>query len=171
MRESEPEAVQELLTKISICRYCRIVAADLLGNLFCWQGGDLLREAPEGTRLALLDLLCLQSAQKSVYQDLNSVAHVAYERSQDVIVIKGYQFQRAKVVAALALGVVLLHEPLPSRFVEENLSALLDSLRQLMLIGSPYARLAAIAVIADLARASDRARELILLVRFRKHDE
>ena len=117
-------------------------------------------------RDALLDLLCLQSAQGDVYQDIGSVAHVAYERSQDIIVMKGYQFQRAKVVAALALGVLLSHETQSAIFVEDNIQALLVNLRRLMTMGSPFARTIAVAVIADLARASDRARELILMVGF-----
>ena len=39
------------------------------------------------------------------------VAHLAYERNEDVIVMKGYKFARAKVASAAALAcMALAHE-------------------------------------------------------------
>lgn len=36
------------------------------------------------------------------------VAHLAYERNEDVIVMKGYKFARAKIAAAAALACMAL---------------------------------------------------------------
>ncbi len=146
------------------CRYCRIVAADLIAYLHAWQEEGELSAAPPGTCHALLELLCLQQLTADGSQEVRGVAHVAYERSHDVIVIKGYQFQRAKIVAALALGVMLYHEPDLGDFVEANLEPLLANVRQLLTLGSALARLAGITMLADLARLSQRARPVILQV-------
>ena len=140
------------------------MAADLLAYLHAWQEGDELSAAPIGTCHALLELLCLQQLTADGSQEVRGVAHVAYERSHDVIVIKGYQFQRAKAVAALALGVMLYHEPDLGDFVGANLEPLLANVRQLLTLGSGFARLAAVTVLADLARVSQRVRPIILLV-------
>lgn len=145
-------------------RYCRIIAADLLAYLHAWQEPAEPSATPTGTCEALLELLCLQQLNGESSSELRGVAHVAYERNHDVIVIKGYPFQRAKVVAALALGVMMYHEPGVNVFIEENLSAYLTNLRQLLLSGGGFGCLAAVAVLADLTRLSQRVRSIILQV-------
>ena len=89
---------------------------------------------------------------------------MAYERNHDVIVIKGYQFQRAKVVAALALAVMLYHEPEVDDIIHDHIGVILSHLRQLLRTGGGFACLAAACVLADLTRLSPRVRTLILQV-------
>ena len=60
---------------------------------------------------ALVALLCLQHSHGTLEEVGDDVAHLAYERSQDVIVMKGYKFARAKVAATAALGIVSLLDP------------------------------------------------------------
>ena len=60
---------------------------------------------------------------------------------------------------------MLYHEPDLGDFVGATLEPLLANVRQLLTLGSPFARLAAVTFLADLARVSQRARPVILLVR------
>ena len=92
------------------------------------------------------------------------VAHVAYERSHDVIVMKGYPFLRAKVVAANALGVMLAHDPGAPALAAANLLLLSNQLQAMLSQGSDHVRLVAIAAVIDIAQTSEAAREVLAQV-------
>lgn len=112
---------------------------------------------------SLLALLCLQEMRGEEVQIGSTVAHVAYERSHDVIVMKGYPFLRAKIVAANALGVMLAHDP-GADVAAADLELLGTQLRAMLSLGSDYVRLVAIAAIIDVAQTSEAAREILAQV-------
>jgi hypothetical protein len=146
------------------CRYCRIVAADLLAHLFSNQQDGKKTVPPSGMYESLLALLCLQEMRGEEVKIGSCVAHVAYERSHDVIVMKGYPFLRAKVVAANALGVMMAHDLGAPAIAAANLELLGTQLRSMLCLGSEYVRLVAIAAIIDVAQTSEAARESLAQV-------
>jgi len=149
---------------LHVCRYCRIVAADLLAHLFSHQPSGKTTGALSGTYESLLALLCLQEMREEEIQSGNCVAHVAYERSHDVIVMKGYPFLRAKVVAANALGVMLALDRGPPAIATASLALLGNQLQAMLSLGSDHVRLVAIAAIIDVAQTSEAAREILAQV-------
>ena len=62
------------------------------------------------------------------------VAHLAYERNEDVIVMKGYKFARAKVAAAAAFGCMAL--------VDERVASFAIQVRFLPAACSPVGQVA-----------------------------
>ena len=113
---------------------------------------------------SLLALLCLQEMRSEEVHYDSCVAHVAYERSHDVIVMKGYPFLRAKVVAANALGVISAHDPEASALAAANLLLLSNQLQAMLAQGSDNVRLVAIAAVIDIAQTSEAAREILAQV-------
>lgn len=156
-------AFNRLLT-CSRCRYCRIVAADLIALLS--SDGPTQQEVLIATAelRALVSLLCLQHARGTLEDVDGEVAHLAYERSQDVIVMKGYKFARAKLAATAAIGAIVLHAPEAAGVVLQE-GAVAEELCEMLASGRSQVRLVAAAAVADLSHVSVEARQAFLQVR------
>lgn len=80
------------------------MAADLLARLALDTAGrnEILRIASALPHL--VELLSLRHRPSALEAVASPVSHLAYERGEEVIVMKGYKFARAKLAAAAALG-------------------------------------------------------------------
>ena len=103
----------------------------------------------------LIELLNLRQLAKGISEEqVLEVAHLSYERSHEVIVMKGYRFHRAKLIAALAIGNLsfrLSEDQLPGL---EALLEIRNELRTMLTSSLQIFRTAAAAAIADLCRSS-----------------
>lgn len=137
------------------------MAADLIAHLGSDGPLDQQSLAAGDTLHALVALFCLQHTQGTLEEVGGEIAHLAYERSQDVIVMKGYKFARAKIAAAAALGVVSVLDPGAAAAIARE-EPITDELCVMLLTGRSQVRLVAAAFIADLAGASADAKEALL---------
>lgn len=146
-----------------MCRYCRIVAADLLLRLAV--DPDFTDVGLSGTNCIkpMLELLQLQQVAQDVQEEqVLEVAHLAYERSHEVIVMKGYRFHKAKLVATLAIGHLSHQFPQTLAPAADQLTAMTADLKAMLRSPVQTFRSAAAAALADLCSSSiDVARTLI----------
>lgn len=132
------------------CRYCRIVAAEVLGRLSMeWSNREHIQQA--GAVIPLLHLLRLKHSPGMLDSVEGAVHHLAYERGEDVIVMKGYKFAKAKTAAATTLGcLALANSAVATQLVQagvaEHLMVMLES-------SSAEVRSVAAACLGDLAAA------------------
>ncbi|KAL0052266.1 hypothetical protein WJX82_010974 [Trebouxia sp. C0006] len=130
--------------------YCRIVAAEVLGRLSMeWSNREHIQQA--GAVIPLLHLLRLKHSPGMLDSVEGPVHHLAYERGEDVIVMKGYKFAKAKTAAAATLGcLALANSAVATQLVQagvaEHLMVMLES-------SSAEVRSVAAACLGDLAAA------------------
>lgn len=130
--------------------YCRIVAAEVLGRVCMeWANREAVQAA--GAIIPLLNLLRLKHSPGMIDNVEGPVHHLAYERGEDVIVMKGYKFAKAKTAAAAVLGCLALANPavadqLVKAGVTEQLMGMVES-------SSAEVRSVAAACLGDLAAA------------------
>ncbi|KAL3158344.1 hypothetical protein ABBQ38_010583 [Trebouxia sp. C0009 RCD-2024] len=129
-------------------RYCRIVAAEVLGRVSMeWGSRAAIEQA--GAVDPLISLLRLNHSPGMLDSVEGPVHHLSYERGEDVIVMKGYKFAKAKTAAAATLGCLALANPTVAAYlvqagVAEQLVVMLES-------SSPEVRAVACASLGDLA--------------------
>ncbi|KAL0027101.1 hypothetical protein WJX79_006042 [Trebouxia sp. C0005] len=130
--------------------YCRIVAAEVLGRLSMeWSNREHIQQA--GAVIPLLQLLRLKHSPGMLDSVEGPVHHLAYERGEDVIVMKGYKFAKAKTAATATLGcLALANSAVATQLVQagvaEHLMVMLES-------SSAEVRSVAAACLGDLAAA------------------
>ena len=86
--------------------------------------------------------------------EILDVACLAYERSHDFVVMKGYKFHRARVLATLALGHFSFEAPRTLLPEVEEQRRLVLSLKTMLRYGPLSVQASASAAIVDLCRSS-----------------
>eukprot|EP00891_Asterochloris_glomerata_P006855 jgi/Astpho2/6855/Aster-06527 len=84
--------------------YCRTIAAELLSRLALDAEHRQIIESAHAVK-PLCDMLGMRAPQQALDpSQAGATTHLVYERGEDVIVMKGYKFSRAKLAATAALG-------------------------------------------------------------------
>ncbi|KAK9846692.1 hypothetical protein WJX84_003998 [Apatococcus fuscideae] len=130
--------------------YCRIVAADVLARL-ATELDIAANIVEQDCLLHLVSLLRLPHKPGMLELTDEYVSHLSYERGEEVVVMKGYKFAKAKLAAAASLGCLAAvldperdAEVLKQGKVVAELTAMLQS-------GLPAARQLAACALGDLA--------------------
>ncbi|KAK9794963.1 hypothetical protein WJX73_006109 [Symbiochloris irregularis] len=140
--------------------YCRIVAAEVLALLLAAAPLGGLAQAAEALD-PLAALLTLQHRPGAIEESHPPVAHLAYERNEDVIVMKGYKFARAKGAAAAAIGcMAAVDERVAEYAIQEP--AIVEQLVAMLQSRSGCACRTAAATLADLAMVSRESCEALI---------
>ncbi|KAK9812888.1 hypothetical protein WJX72_005286 [[Myrmecia] bisecta] len=129
--------------------YCRIVAADILACL-ATDTGHCPMIVQSGAVPRLLDLLCLKHNSGMLEGVRGAVMHMAYERGDNVIVMKGYKFAKAKLVALSAIACLADQEAMASLL---DYARVLPELAAMLASSSPAVRHTTAIALADLTAA------------------